>query len=229
MQVTGPQRCLIIACKAPRAGGVKTRLAAAIGDLAAARLYEAFFLDTLDAARAAGGHRVALSYPDGDGAGYFARAAPEARHLPQTEAGFGARLAGAFERAWRAGHRDVVLIGSDAPQVGAPSWSEAFGHLEAGRPAIGPAFDGGFYLLALREPAPRLFEDVAWSTPRVYGQIRERAREVGLELAELEPTFDVDEAGDLERLREWIDRHGHAHLRRSAEVLAQMAPGRAKS
>lgn len=214
-----PQRCLIIACKEPRAGRVKTRLAASIGAAAAARLYEAFFLDTLDQARAAGGQRVALSYPDGKSSGYFARVAPDALQLPQTESDFGARLAGAFERAWREGHRHVVMIGSDAPQVGAASWSTAFGHLEAGRPAIGPALDGGFYLLALGEPAPGLFEGVEWSTPRVYGQILERAREIGLELAELEPTFDIDEAGDLERLREWIGRHGSEHLRRSAEML----------
>jgi rSAM/selenodomain-associated transferase 1 len=222
MQRTGSQRCLIVVCKEPRAGSVKTRLAASIGDATAARLYEAFLLDTLDLARSADGCRLALSFPRGAGAGYFARIAPDALHLPQTEGDFGARLAGAFDRAWRAGHRDVVLIGSDAPQVGAACLSAAFGHLQAGRPAIGPSLDGGFYLLALREPAPRLFEGIEWSTPRVYAQVLERAREARLELAELEPAFDIDEEGDLERLRDWIGRHGNGHLRRSADMLARI-------
>ena len=70
-----------------------------------------------------------------------------------------------------------------------------------------------------------MFEGVEWSTPRVYGQILDRAGEVGLELAELEPTFDIDEEGDLELLRAWIGRNGCGHLRRSAEWLARIDSG----
>jgi hypothetical protein len=92
----------------------------------------------------------------------------------------GARMADAFARAFARGAERVVLVGTDAPGVARETAIAALSALDAADVVIGPAEDGGYYLIALREPRPELFAGVAWSTPSVREETRARAAAAGL-------------------------------------------------
>ena len=94
-------------------------------------------------------------------------------------------------------------------------------------PVLGPAEDGGYYLIGLKRAHPRLFEEIAWSTPLVFAQTVERAREIGLEPVVLPPWYDVDDVASLHRLhRELLgesskDDHTGAHRARHTAAFLQ--------
>jgi glycosyltransferase A (GT-A) superfamily protein (DUF2064 family) len=91
--------------------------------------------------------------------------------------------------------------------------------VSAGQVVIGPAEDGGYYLIALAQEAPQLFVDVPWGGDAVLEATRVHAGNLGLDTILLPPTFDVDEAADVERLRALVDR-GVVMLPRTAALLA---------
>lgn len=126
---------------------------------------------------------------------------------------------------WAADDADhVAAVGSDHPDLDSVRVEEAFAALDAGREAVlGPAADGGYYLIALRREAlhPRLFEGIAWSAPSVLATTLSRLGELGLDAAFLPEAHDLDTVADLARFRERLERR--AELRslcpRTAEVL----------
>ena len=199
------ERWLVVLAKRPVAGQVKTRLARTLGDAAAAELQAAFLADTLrHAARVRDARRLLAVAPRGS-AGWFAELDPGAEVVEQVEGDLGARLAAAFAEAFARGAARVVAVGSDAPQQDAEVLERAFAALAPGRVVLRPSDDGGYTLVGLAAPAPRLFERVPWSTPEVLQATERRARALGLEVARLEPGFDVDEERDLARLAGEID------------------------
>lgn len=194
---------MLLFTKPGRAGRVKTRL---IGDLTAAQaaeLHAAFLADLLD--RLGGGSfelRLAWALEDGEEIpdGPF----PGVR---QRGPGLGDRLytalAEAAEDCSGEGEPLVAALGSDHPTLPLALVDRAFEALEAGAPVvIGPAEDGGYYLIAVRSGvlSPRLFADIAWSTPQVLPATLERCRELGLTPEMLPEATDVDTPGDLRRL-----------------------------
>ncbi|HEY8038990.1 MAG TPA: TIGR04282 family arsenosugar biosynthesis glycosyltransferase [Polyangiaceae bacterium] len=211
-----------VMARAPIAGRCKTRLASALGDAAAADVYRAMLLDSLDAlarARPALGRLVVMAAPEDDGVAVLRALAPEPWEiLPQRGEGLGARLANAF-RALGAGGDAVALVSSDSPTV---SWGEVAGALARfggeRRAMMGPCDDGGYYLVALGSLELGILEGIDWSTPRVQDQTRQRCAALGLALDVLAPAYDVDDARDLERLRVELREHpGRAP--RTAAVL----------
>jgi uncharacterized protein len=120
-------------------------------------------------------------------------------YLPQCGENLGERMENAFAEAFAAGFDRVVIVGSDLPGLSADLLREALRMLEQG-PVIGPARDGGYWLLGLREPTPSLFRDVAWSTPGVLAATLERFARLGGRPAFLPELVDVDEAADLPEL-----------------------------
>jgi hypothetical protein len=213
--------CLVVMARRPEAGTTKTRLAQCIGDSAAARLYEAFLLDTL-AVCGDGDAAVMISYAPAtaDAAAYMGRIAPDAMLAPQPDVDFGARLAAAMQAAFDRGYARVAVIGSDIPHMSGAWIEDAFAGLEQHDVAIGPTHDGGYYLLALGMPQPGLFEGIDWSTGLELGQTLERAAGFGLDVGFVETTFDVDDVGDLVSLREHIAANGTVGCPRTAAVLA---------
>jgi hypothetical protein len=138
------------------------------------------------------------------------------------------RMAAAFGEGFRRGARRVAIVGTDVPGVSREHVLAALASLDGHDLAVGPAHDGGYYLLAMRRPEPRLFEGVAWSTPLVLRETLERAASLGLRVASLETLVDVDTLDDV-RL-EWPRLlgllSGRPDLRRVvAEVLGE-APER---
>ena len=193
--------------KAPVAGYAKTRLTPALGAAGAARLAERLLERAVQAACSAGIGPVQLC------------CAPDATHpsferLATTEGGvslvvqgdgdLGARMGRAMARAL-AVHDRALLIGTDACGLDAAYLRLAARALDDHDAVFGPALDGGYTLVGLRRGETRVFDGIAWSTPQVMQQTRERIAALGLAHAELAPLADVDEPADLRHLpRDWL-------------------------
>jgi rSAM/selenodomain-associated transferase 1 len=174
--------------KAPVPGLVKTRLAAALGAEEARRIYRRMV------------ERVwAHGTPSGEL--YLLRAwlGPRARYVPQADGDLGARLTHATAAAFAAGAESVVLLGGDCPGQTHAFFQAAESALAAHDVVIGPARDGGYTLLALRQPQPGLFRDIAWSTGSVLTETLARAASLGLRVALLDPLEDVDDLASWQR------------------------------
>jgi len=190
--------------KAPVVGRVKTRLAAELGPRQAARLYRQLGRTVVANCVGPARYRTVVWFaPRGSRAAvrsWLGDLAVDA-FLPQQGADLGARLAAAFDGHFQSGATRVTIIGSDCPGVAGGVVSDSFAALRRADAVIGPTLDGGYYLIALKKPAPGLFDDVAWSTPQVLETTLSKARKLGLTIALLPRLRDVDTARDARALR----------------------------
>ena len=115
----------------------------------------------------------------------------------QTGLDLGERMAAAFQRNFLAGSDRIVLVGTDCPQLGLVHLEKAFSLLKNHDMVIGPAQDGGYYLLGLRRMVPDLFQNITWGTDLVFSQTMHSAQKAGLNIAELDVLVDVDTPDDL--------------------------------
>jgi uncharacterized protein len=219
-----------VMAKAPLIGAVKTRLAPPLSETEATALSACFIQDAADNILAAAqstpihGH-VAYSPPDAEA--IFRTMLPEAiRLLPSRRAGLGYSLADAAEDLLCAGYGSVCLVNSDSPTLPTSVLVEAVRRLLApgDRVVLGPAEDGGYYCIGLKRPHPRLFEDIAWSTQRVFGQTLERAREIDLDKAVLPMWYDVDDLASLRRLADDL-LNNSVHRNRRTQFAAPHTTG----
>ena len=193
------ERTLIVFAKVPRPGRVKTRLAAAIGDAEAAALYRILGRRVVDGVRGGAYRLVAYIDPAHELAGardWLGEGGVDFR--PQRGDGLGERLARAFRQELERA-RHVCAIGTDAPAVDRRLADRAFDELAANDLVLGPALDGGYYLIGANRYWPDLFRDVPWSTEDVLTATLARARALKLRTATLEPLRDIDTVEDLER------------------------------
>ncbi len=190
---------VVVLAKEPRPGLAKTRLAAGIGAHAAFQFAEAFVLDTLGLARASG-RSVLIAYAPPDAGPWFEERAPWARRWVQPEGDFGERLHGAVREAFRLGFQRCVVIGMDTPHLPNERIGEAFSALDESDVCLGPASDGGYYLIGLSADAPALFQGIPWSTSAVLEVTVDRCSEENLRVALLPEEFDVDDAESLTEL-----------------------------
>jgi uncharacterized protein len=202
---------LLVFVKEPRPGAVKSRLAASIGPERAARVY-----------RAIAEEEIRRTAPRGDEfERRFVFSPPEARDriaewLPgealveQSEGDIGERMSRAFEEAFARGARRVVLVGTDVPALSREEVMEAIESLDDQDVVIGPALDGGYYLLALKRAEPGLFAGMPWSTPQVLTATLDRAVRLGRSVRVLHRLGDVDTA-----------EHLAAHWRHIAPLLPE--------
>ncbi|MCO5167186.1 MAG: DUF2064 domain-containing protein [Planctomycetes bacterium] len=200
------ERRITLLTRVPSPGRVKTRLAATIGDAAAADAARAFLEDALgmaaEAAARVGGRLVVHTDPDDPGP-TLARLIERrgAAHAPQGTGGLGARLRRALEAAPGAAR---VVLGSDAPDLPADHLVEALRRVEEVPVVLGPttARDGGFHLLALAGGAPSAWLEgaIRWSTPHALDDTVAAARAAGLEVGRGPAWPDVDDQADLAAL-----------------------------
>jgi uncharacterized protein len=204
-------RCpVIVFAKAPQAGYAKTRLIPALGAAGAALLAERLLSTALDhAVQAAIGPVELCVTPDCTHAAFVAAA--RRRRVTLTEQGdgdLGARMARAFARVLST-HGRALLIGTDAPALDAAYLRTAAAALSDADAVFGPAADGGYTLVGLRQPAPALFDGMRWSHNLVMAHTRERLAALALRHVELRVLHDIDEPDDLAHLpahwpRPWL-------------------------
>jgi len=199
-------RHLIVYAKRPQPGYAKTRLGAAIGAEQAAGVYaRLLYTCLLDLLRAdLGDTCIELSLASPADVPFFADAFPELVVRPQVGANLGQRLAASFAQAFAAGAGAVVVTTSDTPGLDWRLVDGAFRALETAPVVIGPAADGGYYLIGMCAPGAPLFEGVEWSSERVVAQTRALARAQGLSVACLPEQFDVDTVEGFERWQQQI-------------------------
>ena len=219
---------LAVMTKAPQAGRVKTRLVSLLTPEEAAELNKCFLRDTTaaissacsrrpvgDASKmplehASASHRkaataacgIAVYTPVGAESAYTDILPADFSLLPQRGDKFGERLYFAVEDLFKYGFEAVCLIDSDSPTVPAENFAEAVELLSTheDRVVLGPSDDGGYYLIGVKKPHRRLFEQIDWSTERVLDQTIERAMELELEVKLLPSGYDVDDGASLCRL-----------------------------
>jgi rSAM/selenodomain-associated transferase 1 len=205
-------RVLGLFAKWPQPGQVKTRLAAATSAAWAARVTAAFLHDTIDRLFRVDVDRVLVFDPP-DAAPLFADLGRDRFTLvPQEPGDLGQRMSGFIDSQFRRGATAVVLAGIDSPTLPVGWVDRAFTELERAQVVLGPATDGGYYLIGCVPPLPPLFEGVRWSTPHVLTDTVARLTTRGQRVAVLPPWYDVDTLDD------WRMLQGHLALLRHAGV-----------
>jgi hypothetical protein len=188
--------------KQPVPGRVKTRLAAEIGAERAAELSAAFIADLVARFRTAADRRVLCYAPATEEARrhFESIAGTDFELWPQPETNLGERLARCFALHLRQSDDRVVVIGSDSPTLPLEHVERAFELLGDADCVLGPATDGGYYLVGQRGRCRPIFDAIDWSTPRVLEQTVTRIADCGASLALLPPWYDVDTPDDLRLL-----------------------------
>ncbi|MBX6366086.1 MAG: TIGR04282 family arsenosugar biosynthesis glycosyltransferase [Gemmatimonadetes bacterium] len=204
---------LLVFARRPAAGRVKTRLTPPLAPDDAAQLYEAGLRDVV-ASAARERARIEIWYDAGAQAdAYFATEFPLLVRVPQAAGSLGERMEDALARSFADGAERVVIVGSDAPTLPLSSIAAAFDDLHEVDAVLGPAADGGYYLVGVRAAgwprAAALFRDIPWSTDEVLRRSAERPEAVGLTIRLLPGWYDLDRAEDLARARADADPESH--------------------
>ncbi|MGQ0667103.1 MAG: TIGR04282 family arsenosugar biosynthesis glycosyltransferase [Nitrospiraceae bacterium] len=204
-----PYAALVIFAKAPIPGQVKTRLSPPLTPDEAATLHGSFVLDMLERTKTA---VAKLKLP----LDRYLACAPSATHvffkimeerqgvtlIDQVGDDLGARMTQAFATLFARGCGRVLIVGTDVPTLPSDYFKQALALLETHDLVLGPARDGGYYLIGLRQAAPGLFVGIPWSTGRVLEMTREKATSLGLKAVTIGAWRDVDTIDDLNALIE---------------------------
>ena len=202
---------LILFTRYPEPGAVKTRLIPLLGPEGAADLQRRMAEAAAQEAEAVCAQRPVRFEICFDGGKrelveqWIASVAPNGCCYPQGDGDLGLRMERAFARAFAEGSRRVLLRGSDCPDLSAEIMIRAFEALRGHDLVIGPAFDGGYYLLGLAAPQPSLFADMEWGDEAVLARTLKRAEAAGLRSFLLEYLADVDRPEDLRH----FDHYSH--------------------
>jgi uncharacterized protein len=189
---------LIIFTRYPIPGQAKTRLIPALGATGAADLQRRMTRQTIDLAIQTR-HPFRIQFCGGTIA-QMSDWLGDYDYQPQGEGDLGDRMDRAFNQGFAAGHDRVVLIGTDCPGVDRAILNQAFSALESHDLVLGPAADGGYYLIGLRRRIPELFDAIAWSTATVRAKTVEIATGLNLAYTLLPELSDIDRPEDLEHL-----------------------------
>jgi rSAM/selenodomain-associated transferase 1 len=190
---------LLVFARVPALGRVKSRLAAGVGEVEALAVYHELLGITRGAVLAAE-TPATVWLADTVGTEPTASESKEWAGIAtrcQPAGDLGTRMAAAFDAAFATGAGRIAIIGTDCPGLRASHLTQAFAQLENADVVLGPATDGGYYLLGLRQPVPALFQNKAWSTNSVLAATVADAQRLGLRVALLPELRDVDTAADL--------------------------------
>ncbi|WP_121990148.1 TIGR04282 family arsenosugar biosynthesis glycosyltransferase [Nitrospira lenta] len=202
-----PSAALVIFAKAPVPGQVKTRLCPPLTPDEAATLHGSFVIDMLERTKVA---TAKLKLPFDR----YLACAPSStlvffqimeerqsvKLIDQVGDDLGARMQQAFATLFGKGYQRVFIVGADVPSLPLDHYKQALALLDAHDVVLGPALDGGYYLIGLTQPRPELFADIVWSTDRVLVATQEKAVGLGLKVALLPAWRDVDTIDDLQAL-----------------------------
>jgi rSAM/selenodomain-associated transferase 1 len=222
---------VVIMARSPVSGDPpKTRLTSIIDDeTKRRRLYSAFLQDTVTACRTLEGSSLRVAYtPNGGAVGFSELGINGDELLIQRGDDLGRREEGVFTDLFAAGFTKVVMIGSDLPTLPIEQIRQAINIVDPQTVVLGPAEDGGYYLIALAiatgandATIPDLFSDIRWSTKKTLDDTRAAAIRAGLKIELLPSWYDVDDAEGLKRLRSDLRKdNGRTHAQETKKVLA---------
>ena len=220
------ERCILVFIKSPEKGTVKSRLAAAIGEEQACRLYENFVLDLLETLRkTAKDKSYALKvcfYPPESGKTISTWLGSRYEYLPQHGKDLGERMSNAFREIFAEGYGQILLVGSDIPDLPGKMIHDGFASLERHGAVIGPTQDGGYYLIGFRSGCflPDIFAGIPWSTSEVFEKTMAQLRFRNFDVSILPAWQDID---TLEDLRDLLKRHEHGDFRKSRTLRYLLA------
>jgi rSAM/selenodomain-associated transferase 1 len=186
--------------------------------------------DTLAVATGLEGVTPALFFHDEPGATeFFSGLAPDMESFPQEGEDLGKRMENAFLNRFERGFREVVIIGTDSPDQPPEHILEAFDLLADKKIdlVLGPAEDGGYYLMGLKSVREELFCGIQWSSGEVFATTVSKAKELGLGVSLLPVWHDIDTAADLER-SELLDPKGPS-VRTREFIISGLRPGNRRS
>jgi rSAM/selenodomain-associated transferase 1 len=201
------QAALVIFAKAPIPGEVKTRLCPPLTPDEAATLHGSFVLDMLERTKLAVAklqlpfHRYLACAPSSELV--FFKIMEErqgVRLLDQVGEDLGQRMHRTFVDLFARGYKQVLIVGTDIPTLPLSVYQEAFAMLGRSDVVLGPALDGGYYLIGLNQPAEKLFAGVPWSTDQVLAVTQQQAKKLGLSVGLTTAWRDVDTIADLQLL-----------------------------
>jgi rSAM/selenodomain-associated transferase 1 len=195
------KNALVIMAKRPLLGQTKTRLTPPLAPEQAAELYACFLRDTIDLARQVSNVYRLIAFAPIDARDYFAQLAPDFLPIPQMGHDLGERLANVMSECLGNAWERLVIMDSDSPTLPAPYVANAFDALGKADVVLGPCVDGGYYLIGVKRPQPRLVREVKMSTSNVLRDTLAIAREENLTVALTERWYDIDTANELEQLR----------------------------
>ena len=189
-----------IFARVPVPGQVKSRISPALSPEEACELYRAFLGDLFERLEQARVSKTVF-YMGEPGSELTALLPGRWPLVPQSGHDLGARMTNAFGHLLGTSDGRAVLIGSDSPDLPLIHIRHAFQRLKHRDVVIGPAMDGGYYLIGLRRVIPSLFENITWGEPTVFTQTLDVVKREGLTMSVLQPWYDVDDAASLELLR----------------------------
>ncbi|MBD2541354.1 TIGR04282 family arsenosugar biosynthesis glycosyltransferase [Coleofasciculus sp. FACHB-SPT36] len=197
------RECLIVFTRYPEPGKAKTRLIPVLGEDGASNLHRQMTEHTLSQVRELQSDRatrVEVYFTGGDQQLMEDWLGADIIYQPQGEGDLGQRMKSAFQTAFAAGMEGVAIVGTDCPGLDAKIMAQAFEQLNGHDLVLGPAIDGGYYLIGLRRIIPELFEEINWGTSEVREKTVAIAISLGLAVAYLPPLFDVDRPEDLAKV-----------------------------
>jgi len=214
--------CVTVFTRYPEPGTTKTRLIPALGEHGAAELQRRMTRRILGRAQELAHSRAVsleVRFEGGDAERMRACFGGALTYCPQGEGDLGQRMLRAFEERFRAGARRMVIVGSDCPEVTAELPGRALDALKGNSVVLGPATDGGYYLVGLSCRAPELFEGVSWGTSGVLDHTLKIAEKSGLSVALLEVLGDVDRPEDMNRWHEAFESGDDALPERISVII----------
>jgi rSAM/selenodomain-associated transferase 1 len=198
------KRVLGLFAKWPEPGRVKTRLAAVTSPAFAADLAFAFLRDAAGRFAAASARRVLAFAPADAGPRFAAVVGDRFALVPQADGDLGRRLSAFITAEVAAGAEAVVVVGTDSPTLPPSRVEDAFAELRQADVVLGPATDGGYYLVGCGRRLPPIFDGMAWGGPTVFADSVARLADPAWRLARLPPWYDVDTLDDYRELRSHI-------------------------
>lgn len=231
-----PEKCILVFIKSPEKGNVKSRLSAVIGEEHACRIYELFVLDllkTLQKVADDGNYALKVCfYGPESGEAIAAWLGSRYEYLPQQGKDLGERMSLSFRESFTSGHRQILLVGSDIPDLPAQIIHDGFAFLERHGAVIGPSHDGGYYLIGFRSDCflPDIFAGIQWGTDEVFEKTMARFRLGNQDVSILPAWQDIDTLEDLRDLQarntcgDFIDSETLRYLREQGPKIAGWTP-----
>ncbi len=219
-----PKNCMLFFVKDPVKGGVKSRLAAELDDTISLELYKYFILDMLVTLTTCEAQCLICVYPQSALGKVREWVGAKYDYLPQEGKDLGERMKNSFIKAFSMEYERAILIGSDIPDLPSSIVSQAFRMLETNDAVVGPARDGGYYLIGFRNDTlvTDVFDTIKWGGKTVLRNTLNRLQKSAYRVHLLPPWSDVDTIADVMALLK-RNKSGVCHCPKTMSYLAGLS------